>query len=146
MRILQRRASAGAAATMDKRLSADTDRRPVSGWLSMPIPTAMTGARVQIDFDQLMRELTFVGFFALAMWTLTGTIGIVSGYLTISPSPTLRFLLAVMVLVFARRTYWEIREWRWRNLPPDERYGFASPLWERPRSFEHAGDTEPQQA
>ena len=32
------------------------------------------------------------------------------------------------ILVFARRTYWEVREWRWRRLPPDERFGFANPL------------------
>jgi hypothetical protein len=104
------------------------------------------GAQHRLDFDELMRELTMVGFFALAMWTLTGAVGIVSGYLTISPSPTLRFLLAVLVLVFARRTYWELREWRCRKLPPDERYGFANPLWERPRSIEHGtGVTETQQ-
>jgi hypothetical protein len=116
----------------------------------MPITATTMAATLRIDFDQLMRELTFVGFFALATWTLTGTIGISSGYLTISPSATLRFLLAVLILVFARRTYWEVREWRWRKLPPDERYGFASPLWERPSSVEHAGDhagdTKAQQA
>ena len=47
------------------------------------------------------------------------------GVLRISPQATLRFLLAVLVLVFARRTYWELREWRWRRLPPDERFGFS---------------------
>jgi hypothetical protein len=56
--------------------------------------------------------------------------------LQISPSATLRFLLAVLVLVFARRTYWEVQEWRWRRLPPDERFGFASPIWEHARASE----------
>ena len=51
-----------------------------------------------------------------------------AGILTVSPQATLRFLLAVLILVFARRTYWEIREWRWRKLPPDQRFGFGNPL------------------
>jgi hypothetical protein len=38
--------------------------------------------------------------------------------------------------VFARRTYWELQEWHWRRLPPDERYGFASPIREHPRASE----------
>ena len=41
------------------------------------------------------------------------------------------------MLVFARRTYWEVQEWRWRRLPPDERFGFASPIWEHARAAEH---------
>ena len=45
-------------------------------------------------------------------------------------------LLAVLVLVFARRTYWEVQEWRWGRLPPDERFGFASPIWEHARASE----------
>jgi hypothetical protein len=40
------------------------------------------------------------------------------------------------VLVFARRTYWEVQEWRWRRLPPDERFGFADPIWEHARASE----------
>jgi hypothetical protein len=56
----------------------------------------------------------------------------------VSPQPTLRFLLAILVLVFARRTYWELREWRWRRLPPDERFGFSNPLWGHPGAIEDA--------
>ncbi len=41
-----------------------------------------------------------------------------------------------MILVFARRTYWEVREWRWGKLPPDERFGFSNPLAEHPRAAE----------
>jgi hypothetical protein len=58
------------------------------------------------------------------------------GLLQISPSATLRFLLAVLVLVFARRTYWEVQEWHMRRLPPDERFGFANPIWEHARASE----------
>ena len=83
-----------------------------------------------------MRDLMVLGFVALAGWSLAATAGIVSETITISARPTLRFLLAVLVLVFSRRTYWEFREWRWRRLPPDDRYGFSSPLWDRPRSTE----------
>jgi hypothetical protein len=87
-------------------------------------------ARARLDFDDLMRHLTVVGFAALTAWTLVSAGGIAAGLLTISPQATLRFLLAVLVVVFARRTYWEVREWRWRRLPPDQRFGFTNPLVE----------------
>jgi hypothetical protein len=92
--------------------------------------------KASVDFDGLMRHLMVVGFAALAAWVAASATGMALGVLQISPSATLRFLLAVLVLVFARRTYWEIQEWRWRRFPPDERYGFASPIWEHPRSAE----------
>jgi hypothetical protein len=86
--------------------------------------------RARIDFDDLMRHLMVVGFAALTAWTAVSTTGVALGMLRISPQATLRFLLAVLVVVFARRTYWELRQWRWRRLPPDERFGFADPLGE----------------
>jgi len=95
-------------------------------------------ARSRIDFDQLMRDLMLVGFGALLAWTLTGVVGVMSGEYSVEPQAALRFLLAVLVLVFARRTYWEIREWHWRRFAPDDRYGFTSPIWEHARSSEHA--------
>jgi hypothetical protein len=106
----------------------------------------MTGRADHIDFDELMRALTVVGFVALAAWVMASGIGVLSGYVSVSPSATLRFLLAVLILVFARRTYWEVREWRWGKLPPDERYGFSNPLAEPVRASEHhAADTGPSQ-
>jgi hypothetical protein len=84
--------------------------------------------RARLDLDELMRHLMVLGFVALAVWATTGLLGVVTGYVTVNPSATLRFLLAVLILVFARRTYWELREWHLRKLPPDERYGFANPL------------------
>ena len=96
-------------------------------------------ARAKLDFDVLMRHLMVVGFAALAGWTIASTTGLLLGLTRISPQATLRFLLAVLVLVFARRAYWEIREWRWRRLPPDERFGFANPIREHPRASEFAG-------
>ncbi|HWL91887.1 MAG TPA: hypothetical protein VNP90_11050 [Actinomycetota bacterium] len=92
--------------------------------------------RTRVDFDGLMRHLMVLGFAALTAWTIVSTTGLALGIFRISVAATLRFLLAVLVLVFARRTYWELQEWRWRHLPPDERYGFASPIWEHPRSSE----------
>jgi len=92
--------------------------------------------RTRVDFDELMRHLMVVGFGALALWTFASSAGVALGMVSISPSATLRFLLAVLVLVFARRTYWELCEWRWRRLPPDERFGFASPILEHPRTSE----------
>jgi hypothetical protein len=79
-----------------------------------------------------MRHLMVVGFAALTAWTIVSTTGVALGMLTISGQATLRFLLAVLVVVFARRTYWEINEWRWGRLPPDERFGFENPLAEHP--------------
>ena len=96
----------------------------------------MTERTRQVDFDELMRLMTAIGFGALAMWILASSVGVISGYVAVSPPATLRFLLAVLILVFARRTYWEVREWRWGKLPPDERFGFSSPLWERGRASE----------
>ena len=91
--------------------------------------------RPRIDFDELMRILSVIGFVALATWVLSATVGLISGYTKIAPSATLRFLLAVLILSFARRTYWELCEWRWSKLPPDERSGFSSPLGAPERPF-----------
>lgn len=90
----------------------------------------------KVDFDGLMRHLTVVGLAGLTAWTIVSAAGLALGVFRISPHATLRFLLAVLILVFARRTYWEVQEWRWRRLPPDERYGFSSPIWEHPRASE----------
>jgi hypothetical protein len=112
---------------------------PVPG-MSLPIPLGGMSARTRLDFDVLMRHLMVVGFAALAAWTIASTTGLALGLTRISPHATLRFLLAVLVLVFARRAYWEVREWRWRRLPPDERFGFANPIREVPRSSERLAD------
>ena len=88
----------------------------------------MTDRSRHIDFDGLMHLMAVTGFIALAAWVLASSIGVISGYVSVSPQATLRFLLAVLILVFARRTYWEVREWRWGKLPPDERFGFSNPL------------------
>lgn len=90
----------------------------------------------RVDFDGLMRHLTVVGFAGLTAWTIVSAAGLALGVFRISPHATLRFLLAILILVFARRAYWEVQEWRWRHLPPDERYGFSSPIWEHPRAWE----------
>ncbi len=88
------------------------------------------------DFDELMRHLTIVGFAALATWVVVGIVAAYTGILEVAPEATARFLLAVMILVFARRAYWEIREWRYSKLPADERFGFANPLAEHGRTTE----------
>ena len=95
----------------------------------------------RFDLDEVMRLTAVVGSVAFATWILTSSVGVLSGYLAMSPSATLRFLSAVSVLMFARRTYWAIREWRWGKLPPDERFGFSDPLGEHGR----ASDTGSQQ-
>ena len=102
----------------------------------------MTERSHRIDFDELMRMLMVTGFVALATWVAASSVGVISGYVAVSPAATLRFLLAVLILVFARRTYWEVLEWRWGKLPPDERFGFSNPLVEHGRSSEpgHGAD------
>jgi hypothetical protein len=99
----------------------------------------------RIDFDELMSVLTVIGFVALATWVVSAVVGVLSGYTLIAPSPTLRFLLAVLIVSFSRRTYWELREWRWSKLPPDERSGFFNPLDDHAMSLgmapEDAGGT-----
>ena len=104
----------------------------------------MTERTHRIDFDELMRLMAATGFGALAMWVLASSVGVISGYVAVSPPATLRFLLAVLILVFARRTYWEVREWRWGKLPPDERFGFSNPLSEHPRGSEPGFGGGPQ--
>jgi hypothetical protein len=89
--------------------------------------------RPRVDFDGVMRHLTVVGFARLTAWTIVSATGLALGVFRISPHATLRSLLAVLILVSARRTYWEVQEWHWQHLPPDERYGFASPIREHPR-------------
>jgi hypothetical protein len=95
--------------------------------------------RGKLDFDGLLRDLVLVGFGGLIGWVIVAGAGSLSGLLQVAPQPTLKFLLAVLILSFARRTYWELREWRWRHTPPEERYGFASPLWETPRAGDDPG-------
>ena len=103
----------------------------------------MTERSHRIDFDELMRLLTVTGFVALTTWVAASSIGVISGYVAVSAPATLRFLLAVLILVFARRTYWEVREWRWGKLPPDERFGFSNPLAEQARASEGGFDHTP---
>ena len=102
----------------------------------------MTDRAHHVDLDELMRLMTVTGFGALMAWVVASSIGVVSGYVAVSPVATLRFLLAVLVLVFARRTYWELREWRWGKLPPDERFGFVNPLAEASEHIEHDHDDD----
>ena len=109
----------------------------------MPMLIAGMRTHERFDFDELMRHLMVVGFAALAIWTLVSSAGLALGMVTISPQATLRFLLAVLILVFSRRTYWELREWHWRRFPPDERYGFANPIWEHARTTETAVTESP---
>ena len=102
------------------------------------------------DLDHVLHDMTLIGCGALLAWTLTGAVGTVAGYLTIQPQPALRFLLAIMVLVFARHGYWRVRGARWAAHP--EAAGFSVEVWETPRSGElepvsrHDADvTEPTQ-
>jgi ABC-type microcin C transport system permease subunit YejB len=84
--------------------------------------------RSRTDFDLLLRDLVHVGFGMLLAWSLTGVVGVISQRFTVQPQAALRFLLAILVVVFARRTYWEVREWHHRRASPDDEYGFTSPL------------------
>jgi hypothetical protein len=80
--------------------------------------------RARTDLDTLLNDLTRAAFAVLAAWSLVGLYGTLGGYLEVNRPATLRFLLAVLVLVFAHHLEIRVREWRLRRLPPDERYGF----------------------
>jgi len=88
----------------------------------------------RLDLDHVLHDLTLIGFGALLAWGLTGLVGTIAGYLTIQPQPTLRFLLAIIVLVFARHAYWRFRQTRW--LAHGDRVGVDTQVWETPRSSE----------
>ena len=111
-----------------------------------------TRAQTRVDIDRLLRDLTVVGFIGLVAWTMVGALGTLMGLLLVQPQATLRFLLAVSILVFSRHVYWDLLEWRRQKLPPEERYGFSRPVRERPRAeelpheFEGEGVTGPSQA
>jgi hypothetical protein len=104
----------------------------------------------RLDLDHVLHDLTLIGFGALMAWSLTGLVGTISGYLTVQAEPTLRFLLAVIVLVFARDAYWRIR--RVRATARGNQLSVATPVWETPRLSELQPDpkadddvTEPPQ-
>jgi hypothetical protein len=80
--------------------------------------------RQRTDLDTLLNDLTQAAFAVLAAWSLVGLYGTLGGYLEVNRPATLRFLLAVLVLVFAHHLLIRVRERRLRRLPPDERYGF----------------------
>lgn len=80
--------------------------------------------RQRTDIDTLFNDLTRAAFAVLTAWSLVGLYGTLGGYLEVNRPATLRFLFAVLVLVFAHHILMRVREARLRRLPPDERYGF----------------------
>ena len=84
--------------------------------------------RSHAEFDEMLRHLMLVGFGALLGWTGATAYGIVGASWHIETNGALRFLLAILVVTFARRTYEEIVQWRISKQPPDERLGFAAPV------------------
>jgi hypothetical protein len=76
------------------------------------------------DLDTLLNDLTRAAFAVLTAWSVVGLYGTLGGYLEVNRPATLRFLLAVLVLVFAHHFLVRVREWRLQQLTPDERYGF----------------------
>jgi hypothetical protein len=75
--------------------------------------------------DILLDHLTMAAFAVLIGWSLVGLYGTLGGYLEVNKLATLRFLFAIMLLVYAHHFVQRFREWRMRNMPPDERYGFT---------------------
>jgi hypothetical protein len=93
--------------------------------------------RARTDLDTLLNDLTMAAFAVLTAWSIVGLYGTLGGYLEVNRPATLRFLLAVMVLVYAHHFMIRVRERRLRRLPPDERYGFVGTVSD--------GATKPQQ-
>jgi hypothetical protein len=100
----------------------------------------------RVEIDRLLRDLMVVGFIGLVAWTMVGAFGTLMGLLMVQPEATLRFLLAVSILVFSRHVYWDLLEWRRHKLPPEERYGFSNPVRERPRAEELPHELEGESA
>jgi hypothetical protein len=94
--------------------------------------------RQRPDLDTVLNDLTLPAFAVLTAWSIVGAYGTLGGYLEVNRPATLRFLLAVLVLVFAHHFLNRVRERHLRRLPPDERYGFVG-------TFSDPA-TEPQQA
>ncbi len=80
--------------------------------------------RARTDLDTLLNDLTRAAFAVLTAWSIVGLYGTLGGYLAVNRPATLRFLLAVLVVVFAHHLVIRVRERRLRRLHPDERYGF----------------------
>jgi hypothetical protein len=81
--------------------------------------------RQRIRLDIVLHDLTTAAFVVLVGWSLVGLYGTLGGYLEVNKLATLRFLFVIMVLANAHHFVTRYREWRMRNMPPDERYGFT---------------------
>ena len=81
--------------------------------------------RQRPQLDTLLQHLTLVGFAVLITWSVVGIYGTLGGLLEVNRQATLRFLLVIMVMVYARHFALRMRERRLRRLPPDQRYGFT---------------------
>jgi len=107
--------------------------------------------RTRTGLDEMLQHFVLIGFGALLGWTAAVAYGVIGSSWEIATNDMLRFLLAILVVTFARRTYAEIGAWRSSRRPVDERLGFAQPMWETPRgSWEatgegHGPDTEAPQ-
>jgi hypothetical protein len=82
--------------------------------------------RNRFQIDALTRDLAAVGLGALLAWSAIQIAGTVAGYFSVEPMSTLRFLLAVLILLFSRNLYFRFHQWRLRKVTPDERYGFVA--------------------
>jgi membrane protein implicated in regulation of membrane protease activity len=91
--------------------------------------------RTRAELDEMLKHLVLIGFGALIGWTGATLYGMASQW-EIATNDALRFLLAILVVTFARRTYDEVQSWRASKRSTDERLGFATPVWETPRSTE----------
>ena len=83
-------------------------------------------ARAKVDLEHVMSKLIYVGFGVLIGWVAAGMFGLATGSWGVEIHSTLWFLLAVLVVTFAHRTFVETREWMWRrHTSVDDQSGFA---------------------
>jgi hypothetical protein len=84
-------------------------------------------ARARATFEHLMSRLVYVGFGVLIGWVAAGMFGLATGSWGVETQATLKFLLAVLIVTFAHRTYLETREWLWRkHTSVDDQSGFTA--------------------
>jgi len=84
------------------------------------------GAKTRASVDHMLSRLIYVGFGVLIGWVAAGMFGLATGNWGVEPHATLVFLLAVLIVTFAHRTYTETREWLWRrHTSVDDQSGFG---------------------
>lgn len=78
------------------------------------------------ELDVLAGWLAVAALAILCGWVAIGAVAVPTHHLAVAHGATVRFLIAVGTVALLPRAITEAAAWRYRSLPPDERFGFAS--------------------